>query len=145
MMSPYHLDRSHDIDYSMQDISRNDLSQDISYDHYDYDLNHHYDFDQDDDLATERDRYLKGKILHIDGVEITAEEEEFTKSFNRIKLDRRPRRTNREEEDYAESFNRIKLDRRPRRGRKPKQSFALSGKTEEDIINIDDDMENLRL
>jgi len=106
MMSPYYLDRSQEVDQdismfdtsvqgmNLNDISQ-DISQDISYDQYDFDLNHHYDFDLDEDLATERHSYLKGKSVHIDGVEMTAEEEEFTKSFNRIKLDRRPRRTNR--------------------------------------------------
>jgi hypothetical protein len=131
MMSPYYLDRSQDndqdismLDVSVQhDISPGDISQDISYDHYDFDLNHHYDFDLDDDLATERHRYLNSKNVHIDGVEITAEEEEFTKSFNRIKLDRRPRHTNR---------------------RKPKHSFAVSGKSE-DFLKIEDNFDNLHL
>jgi hypothetical protein len=126
MTSPCYLDRSqyNDQDISIQhDISPCDISQDISYDHYDFDLNHHYDFDLDDDLATERHRYLISKNAHIDGVEITAVEGEFTKSFNRIKLDRRPRRKNR---------------------RKPKYPFAVSGKREE-ILKVIDDFENLRL
>lgn len=126
MTSPCYLDRSqyNDQDISIQhDISPCDISQDISYDHYDFDLNHHYDFDLDDDLATERHRYLISKNAHIDGVEITAVEGEFTKSFNRIKLDRRPRRKNR---------------------RKPKYPFAVSGKREE-ILKVVDDFENLRL
>jgi len=126
MMSPCYLDRSqyNDQDISVQhDISPCDISQDISYDHYDFDLNHHYDFDLDDDLATERHRYLSSKNVHIDGVEITAEEKEFIKSFNRIKLDRRPRRENR---------------------RKSKYPFAVSGKRE-DILKVVDNFENLRL
>lgn len=59
---------------------------------YDFDLNHDYDFERDDDLAAERNRYEKGTSNYFDGVEMTNEEEEFTKAFNRIKLDRRPRR-----------------------------------------------------
>ena len=96
-MSPLYFNRGEDIDQdaSIQDFGSSDISYDFSYDHYDYDLNHDYDFDLDEDLATERSRYLKCKRVHIDGVEITAEEQEFTKSFNRIKLNRRPRRANR--------------------------------------------------
>ena len=106
MGSPYHADVSQN--------SQPDISLDGS--HYDFDLNHHYDFDLDDDLATERNRYQKGKSIHIDGVEMTAEEEEFTKSFNRIKLNRRPRRANR---------------------RKLKKSTSVSGK-KNDLFKIED-------
>ena len=120
-MSPNYLDRSQDMD---QDMNSSHINQDISYGHYDFDLNHHYDFDFDEDLATERHRYLQGKTVHIDGVEITPEEEEFTKSFNRIKLDRRPRRdTNR---------------------RKAKHSHEVSGK-KEDIFKVEEDVQNLHL
>ena len=96
------FDQDISFDINAQDISQLDTSRDITHDYYDFDLNHNYDFDLDDDLATERSRYLKGKSLHIDGVEITDEEEEFIKSFNRIKLDRRPRRKHTQSEDLEE-------------------------------------------
>lgn len=76
----YRIDRKENL--GLDDISNT----------YDFDLNHDYDFDRDDDLAAERNRYEKGKSNYFDGVEMTTEEEEFTKAFNRIKLDRRPRR-----------------------------------------------------
>ncbi|VEU41971.1 unnamed protein product [Pseudo-nitzschia multistriata] len=84
------------VDSDDDDTSQFDTNNNyIAHEYYDFDLNHDYDYDLDDDLATERYRYFKGKNIHIDGVEITAEEEEFTKPFNRIKLDRRLRREDR--------------------------------------------------
>ena len=103
-------------------------SSEDGYDHYTFDLNNHYELAFDNDLAIERKRYYEnGKRVHIDGVEITAEEEEFTKGFNRKKLDRRHRLANRRKAG--------------------KKAFGALGKKnkKDGVLKIKDEFQNLHL